>query len=94
MESQSKLLDLAESERAFHIEMCSLSTDKDGNEVLLGLTCEESHFYIECLHLRARSSELVRGSELDRWIGLDEKHEFARFAMITAEAAERGIVKG
>lgn len=86
MEPQLRLLDLTDSERALHQDMRGLSIDKDGNEVLSGLTHEESIFYIECLHLRAANSDAVRGRDFDRWVGLDEKYEFARFRMIAADA--------
>ncbi|MFG1212032.1 hypothetical protein [Xanthobacter flavus] len=86
MDPQSRLLDLTDSERAFHKDMHGLSIDKDGSEILSGLTHEESVFYIECLHLRAANSDSIRGRDYDRWVGLDEKHEHARFGMIAADA--------
>lgn len=86
MEPQIRLLDLTDSERAFYKDMRGLSIDKDGNEVLLGLTQEESIFYIDCLHLRAANPDSARGRDFDRWVGLDEKHEYARFRMIAADA--------
>lgn len=88
IDPRSKLLDLTDSERAFHIELRGLSIDPYGNEVLVGLTREESEFYVECLHLRAKDAALVRGETLDRWVGLDEKHEFSRFSLITAEGSK------
>lgn len=86
MDPLSRLLDLTDSERAFHKDMHDLSIDKDGNEVLSGLTHEESIFYIACLHLRTANPDSVRGEDFDRWVGLDEKHEYARFKMIAADA--------
>lgn len=83
-------LELTEAERAFQTEMRGLSTDHDGNEILVGLTVEESTWYIE--HNRQWLAERLDDSAPNksregrvRHRELHEKHERARFQILGAE---------
>jgi hypothetical protein len=77
-------LQLSEAERIHFNEMRGLTTDLDGNEILRGLTVEESS---ELLSLR--SDRLRDNNSRKRRIELHQKHEFARIAAVVAEVDAR-----
>jgi len=66
-----------ESERAFHASLGGLSTDEQGREVLVGLTFDETLFYLG--FLRAFGREKTRDTEVrDRHRSLRKRYEVAR----------------
>lgn len=67
------------AERAHLIEMRAISTDSQGREVLVGLTFEETDFYMN--YLRDKSDSSMK----QRYLKLYEKHESARLAVLIAE---------
>jgi hypothetical protein len=71
-------------------EMHALWTDDTGRDVLVGLTREETIWYME------RSREWLggvrrHGEEKRRWLALAEKHELARLAQIGRDSALRNF---
>lgn len=83
-------LDLTEGERAYLTEMRGLTTDLQGNEILVGLTVEESIWYME--HNRQWLAEHMDDSipnksreGRQRHRELHEKYQRARFQVLGAE---------
>jgi hypothetical protein len=70
-------------ERAYLTEMRSITTDTNGNEILVGLTLEETAFYM------GRARQFLTGDRdrhnADRYLELHDKHEAARFGVLGAE---------
>jgi hypothetical protein len=83
------MLNITDSERAFLEEMRALARDGKGNEVLIGLTAEESQFYFDYVNERLVAN-MRRREDGDRYLKLHDKHEGARLAVIFAEAEARG----
>jgi hypothetical protein len=82
----------SDGERAYLQEMRALATDLQGREVLIGLTFEETEFYL------AHSREMMSSDELgpnhhhedgERYLALHEKQERARFEVLAAENQKR-----
>ena len=83
------MITFTDSERAFHLEMRGLAKDVRGQEVLVGLTAEETEFYV--IHVRRRSAgnrDRDRANKA-RYLELHQKHEFARLQTIGAEVELR-----
>ena len=81
------MIDLDESERAYLVEMRALTTDPKGQEVFVGLTADETAFYVGY-----GKRVLVGGpdtDETDKYLVLNEKHEAARLSVISAEVELR-----
>jgi hypothetical protein len=79
------MFEFSDQERAWHTEMRGISTDEHGREVLVGLTMEETVFYMSRARNRASG---VRNSDPDNrtcFLGLHQKHELARLQVIGAE---------
>jgi DNA-binding MarR family transcriptional regulator len=82
------VLDLTDSQRAFYTEMRCLSTDAQGNEVLVGLTIEETEFYLQYIRQR-RDRNFHNPEARKRYLGLHDKHDIARLAVLYAEIEKR-----
>jgi hypothetical protein len=83
---------ISDGERAFLVEMRSLTTDAEGREVLVGLSFEETEFYLA--HARARlSPDYIRPADhsarSERYLALHDKHEFERLQVLGAEYQKR-----
>jgi hypothetical protein len=72
-----------DADRAYLAEMRSITTDSQGREVLVGLTWEETAFYME--YARQRINGTHRQDDGGRYFELHEKHEFARLSVLGAE---------
>lgn len=70
-------------ERANLTEMRAITTDASGKEVLVGLTLEETAFYMD--HTRQRSAGKHDHRNDDRYLELHDKHDGARLSVIGAE---------
>lgn len=71
-----------EEERACLRQMGALATDRRGNEVLAGLTLEETAFYVE--YGRAWASGIRAGpGDREKYLALSRKHERERRAIGT-----------
>jgi len=72
-----------DSERKYLTELRAISKDREGREVLVGLTLEETEFYIQF------GRSIVPGEkkheEADRYLKLNQKHEQARMEVISTE---------
>jgi hypothetical protein len=77
-------LQLSDAERAHLDENRGLTTDLSGNEILRGLTSEESSELLTLRRERLRNSK-----SRDRRIELHEKHELARISAVVAEVDAR-----
>lgn len=72
-----------DADRDFFNEMRALSTDSEGREILVGLTIEETVFYMEYARNRMQGhNDFQNGA---RYLELHVKHEHARFAVLGAE---------
>jgi len=78
-----------DSERAFHLEMRGLTRDMHGQEVLVGLTTEETDFYVTHVRRRAAGDRDRDRANQDRFLELYQKHEFARLQTIGTEVELR-----
>lgn len=77
-------MNLSNERRACLAEMRALTVDKDGTERLVGLTREESEFYLN--YGEKRIAGRGRDStERSRYLALHSKHEQARLSVIAAE---------
>jgi hypothetical protein len=76
----------SDAERAYLTEMRALTTDAQGREHLVGLTLEETAWYMGFVRDEATGRHRDDG---DRYLELHEKHELARFDILGAEHALR-----
>ena len=79
------MIKFTDAERAWHTEMRGLAVDEEGRWVLVGLTMEETEFYMT--HIRRRSfgdRDRVPANRA-RFLDLHQKHEIARLQIIEAE---------
>ena len=85
------MLDLNDGERAYMQEMRILSTDRNGNEVMVGLSLEETLRMLEH-NRRFLSGDRDRNeSSRDDYLRLHEKHERARLQVLGAENELRNL---
>jgi len=80
------MLELTDDHRAYLNEMRALSTDRDGNEVFVGLSVEESKRYLSYSLLDENGSRKRKTrDERSEYLALHDKHEAARFQVLGAE---------
>jgi hypothetical protein len=79
---------LSDSQRAYLIEMRALTTDRGGNDVLVGLTPEETDFYLAYGDGRINGEHRSR-EDGKKYLFLHEKHERERLAVLGAERQAR-----
>ena len=87
-----KELPLTPNERLWHTEMKGLSTDAAGNEILVGLTVEESIFLLEYVRVRAERGpgyREYRNAHFAKYTELQNKHDIARLQVLQAESARK-----
>jgi hypothetical protein len=72
-----------DADRAYLNEMHAITTDSKGNEVLIGLSLEETEFYLSYANSRMDGTE--QRADQKRYLELHEKHERARLAVLGAE---------
>lgn len=81
-----------ERQREYLKEIRALETDRDGTEVLVGLTAEETDFYMRYVNARRLgrdNSSLVEHGR--KYLALRERHERARMQVLGAEIALRHL---
>ena len=80
---------MLEAHRAFLHDMRMLARDEEGREVFIGLTHEETEWYLR--RLDDRGDDRLTGEERlqtgDDWLELDRKHEAARREMLRANCS-------
>ena len=72
-----------DADRNYLTEMRALSTDSAGREVLVGLTFEETDFYMEYSNKRMQGQ--MDGPNSKRYLELHEQHERARLEVLGTE---------
>lgn len=87
-------LDLSEGERSFLTDTRALSIDLNSDEILVGLSRDESLWYLDWIsrdtaRRRDRSLRDTTWEEQDRYLELQGRHEAARLQVIGAESAKR-----
>ena len=75
---------MTDERRAHLLEMRALSTDTAGNEILVGLTVEQSIYVLQYGPDRLRGNRHT-SDERDKYLVLHEKHEIARLQVLSAE---------
>jgi len=83
-----KQLDLTEAERAFLTEMIDLGNDDAGNEVLVGLTVEESVYLIDRSRQLFFRRKPTSKEDARRAVELRERHEIARLTALGRKLAK------
>ena len=80
------MLEFQPGARAYLSEIRALSTDKDGNEVFVGMTIKESVWYHNYLEQSfSGTADRSDGSD-EKYLALHDKHEEARQTVIAAES--------
>ena len=77
------MFEFTEAERAHKTEMRAITKDSQGREVLVGLTFDETAFYMSFSRKFLSGDQDSEDSEV--YLELHEKHEHARFEVIGAE---------
>ena len=79
------MVEFTDGERAFLEEMRGLAKDGNGQEVLVGLTLEETDFYLNYTRRRAAGEREHDPANRDRFFALHDKHDLVRRQVILAE---------
>ena len=74
-----------ESERIFLTEMRAITTDSQGQEVLVGLTMLETEFYLDYSRRGFGGADNLGREDGARYLELCNKHECARLSILAAE---------
>ncbi len=78
-----KISDLPAERQLYLKEMRAIGEDDEGREVLVGLTVEETSFYLNYGEQYVHGD--VEPNDGERYLELHDKHEKARFAVLGAE---------
>ena len=78
-----KISDLSAERQAHLKEMRAIDEDNQGNKVLVGLTVEETSFYLNYVEQRLLVDDDPTDGE--RYLKLHDKHETARLSVLGAE---------
>jgi len=79
------MINFTDAERAWHSEMLGLAVDEEGREVLVGVTMEETEFYVTHIRKRTCGDRDRNPVNRTRFLELHEKHEIARLQILEAE---------
>ncbi|NYT57497.1 hypothetical protein H0A65_01010 [Alcaligenaceae bacterium] len=80
------MLEFQPGARAYLLEIRALSTDKDDNEVFVGMTIDESVWYQKYLDESfSGTADRLDGSQ-EKYLALHDRHEEARQTVIEAES--------
>ena len=77
------MFSFTDDKRVYLTEMRAITTDASGNQILVGLTLEETDFYMD--HARKFLTGERDRRNADRYLELHDKHEAARFSVLGAE---------
>ena len=83
------MVELTAGERSFLEEKRGLAKDENGQEVLVGLTLEETEFYVNYTRKRAAGDREHDPANRERFFALHDKHDLARRQVILAENEAR-----
>lgn len=78
-----KITDLPPELQAHLKEIRAITKDNEGNKVLVGLSVEETSFYLN--YEEQRVSGDTDPNDGERYLKLHDKHEIARFSVLGAE---------
>lgn len=87
--ADSEMVEFTAAERSFLEEMRGLAKDEQGQEVLAGLTLEETEFYVTYTRRRAAGERERDPANRERFFALHEKHDLMRRQVILAENEAR-----
>jgi len=83
------MLEFQPGARAYLTEIRALSTDKDDNEVFVGLTITESLWYQNYLEASFGGTANRHDGSEAKYLALQDKHEEARRTILAAESLMR-----
>jgi hypothetical protein len=78
-----------ETDRAEFEAFGDLGFDSDGHEILVGLSYEETEWYLGVLERERSGRGLVTDAEMDRKSDLDDRHMTVRLQLAAAEHQAR-----
>jgi len=81
------------AETAYTDEMRIFATDAHGCRVVIGLTPEETEFYLAYAESTMRENSPPDSEARSRYLALHDRHEIKRLQVIVAEAEARGSTK-
>lgn len=85
------MLKLEPGARAYLSEIRALSTDKDDNDVFVGLTVKESIWYADYLEESfSGNADRLDGSQ-EKYLALHDRHEEARRTVLAGESLLRTL---
>ena len=85
------MLEFQPGARAYLSEIRALSTDKDDNEVFVGMTIKESAWYQNYLEESfSGTADRFDGSQ-EKYFALHDKHEEARRTVLAGESLMRNL---
>ncbi len=77
------MFSFTEDERGYLTEMRAITTNAQGQEILVGLTLEETAFYM--CHTHQESTGKYNHGSNEQYLTLHDKHEAARHGILGAE---------
>jgi len=80
------MLKLQPDARAYLLEIRALSTDKDDNDVFVGMTLAESVWYQDYLEESFEGTADRHDRSQAKYLALHDKHEEARKAVLASES--------
>jgi hypothetical protein len=78
-----------ETDRAEFEAFGDLGFDSEGHEILVGLSFEETEWYLGVLEKERSGRGLVTDAEMDRKSDLDDRHTMVRLQLAAAEYESR-----
>ena len=78
-----------DTDRAEFEAFGDIGFDGDGHEILVGLSYEETEWYLEVLEKERSGRGLVTDEEMDRKSDLDDRHAMVRLQLAAAEYETR-----
>ena len=74
-----------DADRIYLNEMRAITTNTKGEEVLVGLTLQQTEFYMEFSNRILTSNQRISDEDRNRYLDLNEKHEKERLSILAAE---------
>lgn len=85
------MLKLEPGARAYLSEIRALSTDKDDNDVFVGLTVKESIWYADYLEESFSGTADRQDGSQEKYLALHDRHEEARRTVLAGESLLRTL---
>ena len=74
-----------DADRIYLNEMRAITTNTKGEEILVGLTLQQTEFYMEFSNRSLTSNQRTSDEDRNRYLDLNEKHEKERLSILAAE---------